>query len=281
MNSAKDRSFEKVRPPAVAGMFYPGNEKALAQSVDSYVDGAELSALEEPSRVRAVVAPHAGYVYSGPTAGYAFKALGAGQPTGPVTVYLLGPAHRAWFAGVSTGDFNWATPLGIAPTDRPTVEELWALAGERYQAWPEAHRDEHSLEVQVPFIQQTLMDFRLVPMLFGEVSPGPVGQDLADRLRNEPASRVVVSSDLSHFNDYETAERLDHAFIDDVLVGEQATVLGQRQGACGRAPIVALMTVAVELGWTPHLLDYRNSGDTAGDRRRVVGYAAIAYTEGG
>jgi MEMO1 family protein len=279
MKPATGRSFDKSRPPAVAGMFYPGNRGTLASAVEGYIAQADLPALVDPGRVRAVVAPHAGYVYSGPTAGYAYKALRAGRAAGRSTVYLLGPAHRAWFTGVATGDFNLTTPLGVAPTDRPTVEELWAH-GERYQPLPEAHREEHSLEVQVPFIQQTFSDYGLVPLLFGEVEPGAVGRDLAGRLRDEPESRVVVSSDLSHFHDYETAQRLDHGLIADVLAGDQAAVLSQREGACGRAPIVALMEMAAELGWSPHLLDYRNSGDTAGDRRRVVGYAAIAYTDG-
>jgi AmmeMemoRadiSam system protein B len=278
MNATRDRSFQKVRPPAVAGMFYPGNEKALASSVKDYITQADLSSLADSDRVRAIVAPHAGYIYSGPTAGHAYRALEAGRPAGKATIYLLGPAHRTWFTGVSTGDFNLATPLGVAPTDRSRVEELWAL-GERYQPLPEAHRDEHSLEVQVPFIQETISDFELVPLLFGEVEPGPVGRDLAGRLRNEPESRIVVSSDLSHFHDYQTAQRLDRGFIADVLAGDRAAVLSHREGACGRAPIVALMGVAAELGWTAHLLDYRTSGDTAGDKWRVVGYAAIAYLD--
>jgi AmmeMemoRadiSam system protein B len=279
MNAPKDRAFQEVRRPAVAGMFYPGDEKALAKSVKEYIAQADLSGLVDSDRVRAIIAPHAGYIYSGPTAGYAYRALEAGRPAARATVYLMGPAHRTWFTGISTGDFNLATPLGVAPTDRSKVEELWALS-ERYRPLPEAHRDEHSLEVQIPFIQETVSDFALVPLLFGEVEPGPVGRDLAGRLQNEPESRIVVSSDLSHFHDYQTAQRLDHDFIADVLAGDQAAVLDQRQGACGRAPIVALMEVAAELGWTAHLLDYRNSGDTAGDRRRVVGYAAIAYTDG-
>lgn len=278
MSSPEGRFFDKVRPPAVAGMFYPGNKNTLAATVADYVERADLHAIADSGRVRAVISPHAGYVYSGPTAGYAYKALRAGQPAGRATIYLLGPAHRAWFTGISTGDFNLATPLGVALTKRSTVEELWALS-ERYQPLPEAHQDEHSLEVQVPFVQHTVSDFELVPLLFGEVEAVEVGRDLASRLRHEPDGRIVVSSDLSHFHDYQTAQRLDHDFIAAVLAGDQAAVLDQRQGACGRAAIVALMGVAAELGWTPHLLDYRNSGDTAGDRLRVVGYTAIAFTD--
>lgn len=267
----------KVRPPAVAGTFYPGDRAALAAAVDGYLAKASPPELAD---VRAVVAPHAGYVYSGPTAGYAFSALRPCLPQGAVTVYLLGPAHRAWFQGVATGDFGrFATPLGQAPVDQETVAALWAL-DKRYQALPDSHRSEHCLEVIVPFLQQTVPQLGLVPLLFGEVDARAVGKDLATRLRDEPDARVVVSSDLSHFNDYDTARAMDQSFLQHVLAGDSRAVERDRQGACGRGPIAALMEVAAQLGWKPHLLDYRNSGDTAGDKWRVVGYAAIAYTAG-
>jgi AmmeMemoRadiSam system protein B len=264
----------RVREPAVAGMFYPGRSRVLATAVDNYLADAPPSELDQ---VRAVIAPHAGYIYSGPTAGYAFKALENSLPAGDVTVYLLGPAHRAWFEGVSTGDFaGFSTPLGEAPVD-PTVRGLWDL-NTHYQPLPAAHKGEHCLEVQVPFLQRISDRFSLVPLLFGQVDARAVGAELAARLLDEPDSRVVVSSDLSHFEDYETARRRDQSFLRDVLAGESRAVESNQHGACGRGPIVTLIEIASQLGWTPHLLDYRNSGDTAGDKRRVVGYAAIAYT---
>jgi len=270
----------QVRRPAVAGMFYPGSRTALTEAVDGYLAEARSPELESLGRVRAVVAPHAGYVYSGPTAGYAFKALESSLPADGPRVYLLGPAHRVWFNAVSTGDFqSFATPLGEVPVDQDTVRSLWALES-HYQALPGAHHGEHCLEVQVPFLQRSMDRFSLVPLLFGEVDACAVGRELAGRVEDEPDARVVVSSDLSHFERYETAQRMDRAFLQDVLAGDQGAVEANRHGACGRAPIVALMEIASQLGWTPHLLDYRNSGDTAGDKGRVVGYAAIAYTAG-
>jgi AmmeMemoRadiSam system protein B len=264
-----------VRSPAVAGMFYPGTRAALERAVDGYL----AQAGERPlPNVRAVIAPHAGYIYSGLTAAYAYQALQPGLPAGRVTVYLLGPAHRAWFNGVSTGDFDFQTPLGVVPTDREKVRELWAL-DTHYQALPGAHQGEHCLEVQVPFLQRIVPDLHLVPLLFGEVDASAVGRELAGRLRDEPDSRVVVSSDLSHFNDYDTACKMDQSFLEHVLAGHSAAVERERHGACGRIPIAALIEMAAGLEWTPHLLDYRNSGDTAGDKSRVVGYAAVAYTE--
>ncbi len=267
-----------VRRPAVAGMFYPGNRRALAEAVDGYLAEARLPEPNRLSNVRAVITPHAGYIYSGPTAGYAFRALRSSLPAGDMTVYLLGPAHRVWFNVVSTGDFDaFATPLGEAPVDKERLTALWTLRT-HFQALPNTHQGEHSLEVQIPFLQRATEQFSLVPLLFGEVDARAVGGELTSVLATEPGARVVVSSDLSHFEPYEAAQQMDRALLQDVLAGDERAVESNRHGACGRAPIVALMEIATRLGWTPHLLDYRNSGDTAGDRGRVVGYAAIAYT---
>ena len=266
-----------VRLPAVAGTFYPGDPAALAAAVIKYLAEANPPPLKN---VRAVIAPHAGYVYSGLTAGYAFKSLQSSLPGDDVTIYLLGPAHQVWFNGVSTGDFEgFSTPLGVAPVDQERVQALWALKT-HYQGLPAAHQGEHCLEVELPFLQHIAPQLRLVPLLFGEVDACAVGRELAYRLRDEPDARVVVSSDLSHFHDYNTARRLDRAFLQHVLDGEVAKVAGAQRRACGKAAIVALMEMAAELSWTAHFLDYRTSGDTAGDKRRVVGYAAIAFTQG-
>lgn len=268
----------EVRAPAVAGMFYPGNRVALEAAVDTCLADAHSPDLDH---VRAVISPHAGYIYSGPTAGFAFRALQTGLPAGKMTVYLLGPAHRVWYDGVATGDFaNFATPLGDAPVDQERVRDLWALES-HYQPLPAAHQGEHCLEVQIPFLQRISDQFSLVPLLFGQVDACAVGQELAGRLRNEPDARVIVSTDLSHFKDYETAQQIDQSFLQDVLAGDSRAVESNRHGACGWSSIAALIEIASQLGWTPHLLDYRNSGDTAGDKRRVVGYAAVAYASGG
>ena len=130
----------------------------------------------------------------------------------------------------------------------------------------------------MPFLQKTVPQLTLIPLLFGQVDAPAVGRELADRLREEPNSRVVVSSDLSHRESYERATELDMAFLEAVLNGDQTTVKKRERGACGRAPLLVLMEIAAQLDWTPHLLDYRNSGDTAGPKYEVVGYAAVAYT---
>ena len=270
----------QAREPAVAGMFYSGSRAALLASVDRYLADARSPELDDLDQVRAVISPHAGYIYSGPTAGFAFKALQGGLPAGKTTIYLLAPAHRVWFDGLSTGDFeSFVTPLGTVPVDMDRVRALWA-ARTFYQALPTAHQGEHSLEVQIPFLQRISDRFSLVPLLFGQVDALAVGRELADRLQDEPDARVVVSSDLSHFERYETARQKDQSFLRDVLAGDSRAVEKNQHGACGRGPIAALIEIASQLSWKPHLIDYRNSGDTAGDKQRVVGYAAVAYTDG-
>lgn len=260
-----------VRQPAVAGQFYPENPETLRRSIRKYVEEAMLPEGLEP--VRAIIAPHAGYVYSGPTAGYSFKALTA-LPHRERAVFLLGPAHRAYFGGVALGNYSaFRTPLGDVPIAVDQVTEMLARSP-LYVRAPEAHVYEHCLEVEVPFLQVTLADFCLVPMLFGDVDPREVAEELADHIDEDDL--VVVSNDLSHFHPYDQAQRLDRAVLEAVLNDDERGVLGGE--ACGRAPVVALMGIARLKGWKPHLLDYRSSGDTAGDRMRVVGYGSVAYT---
>lgn len=261
-----------VRQPAVAGQFYPGNSDVLRQKIEGYVGEAELP--QDLGTVRAVIAPHAGYVYSGPTAGYAFKALKT-LPQRSWTVFLLGPAHRARVNGVALGSYKaFRTPLGDVPIAVERVEDMLTRSS-LYVRAPHAHAPEHCLEVELPFLQMTLPDFQLVPMLFGQADPREVGADLIDHIEEEDL--LVVSSDLSHFYSYDQAKSLDQDLLDALLEGDKSDVLGGE--ACGRAPIVTLMEVARHKGWEPHLLDYRNSGDTAGDKGRVVGYASVAYTD--
>lgn len=260
-----------VRLPAVAGQFYPSDPATIRQMIQEYVDEATLP--KDLGTVRAVIAPHAGYVYSGPTAGYAFKALAA-LPQKERTVFLLGPAHRVYFRGVALGNYSaFRTPLGDAAIAADRVAEMLARSP-LYTRAPEAHTPEHCLEVEVPFLQVTLSNFQLVPMLFGDVDPQDVAAELADHIGEDDL--IVISNDLSHFHSYAQAQRLDRSLLDALMSGDDAGVLEGE--ACGRAPIVTLMGVARRKGWIPHLLDYRTSGDTAGDRWQVVGYASVAYT---
>lgn len=260
-----------VRPPAVAGQFYPANAAVLRHTVEGYLHNARLP--EGLGRACAVVAPHAGYVYSGPTAGYAYKALAA-LPDRPRTVFLMGPAHRVPFWGVALGSYSaLRTPLGDAPVALDVVETMLAGAG-LYARMPEAHAAEHCLEVQIPFLQVAVPQARLVPMLFGEVDPARVAEDLLGRLGEDDL--IVVSSDLSHYYPYDQARRLDLALLEALVAGRREEVLTGE--ACGRVPIAALMRVAHVRGWQPELIDYRTSGDTAGDKWQVVGYGSVAFT---
>lgn len=261
----------KIRPAAVAGAFYPGDAQQLQTTIENYLAQAHPPALD---RVRALIVPHAGYIYSGPIAAYAYRLL-ENRPTAPEQIFLLGPAHQVWFTGVALGDYgSFQTPLGNMPVAQETLQRL-ATADDQFQLLVGAHRQEHSLEVQLPFLQHFFPQTPIVPLLFGEAHPIAVGEALAPFVG--AADLLVISSDLSHYHSYEESQRLDRSFIADVLQGDIAAVAAGE--ACGQAPIVALMTIAAARGWQPHLLDYRNSGDTAGDRRQVVGYAAIAYTE--
>jgi hypothetical protein len=260
-----------VRQPNVAGQFYPADPERLRREIQGYIEQASLP--DDLERVRAVIAPHAGYVYSGTTAGYAFKAL-ARLPDRARTVFLLGPAHRVPVSGVALGHYSaFRTPLGDAPVDVDSVSRMLDTSS-LYTRAPGAHEPEHCLEVEVPFLQVALDDFALVPMLFGQVDPRDVAVDLVDRLEEDDL--IVVSSDLSHFHSYDTAQQRDQGFLSALLEGDER---GVRAGeACGRAPVATLMEIAERKEWAPHLLDYRNSGDTAGNKSRVVGYASIAYT---
>ncbi|HEY66409.1 MAG TPA: AmmeMemoRadiSam system protein B [Caldilineae bacterium] len=264
-----------VRPEAVAGTFYPAQPAVLRRGVITYIEQARPPRL--PGRPRAVIAPHAGYIYSGPIAGYSYRVLSS-LPPRPRVVYLMGPAHHVPISGVAVGTFAaFRTPLGEAPVDMEIVEQLLRL-GAPFTENNHAHLPEHCLEVQIPFLQVVLDGhFRLVPLLFGQVNPQPVASALEDLLADDPDALVVVSSDLSHYHPYDTARRLDQATLQAVLRGDLA---GAANGeACGIVPMLTLMFIADQLGWEPHLLDYRNSGDTAGDRLQVVGYGAVAYTE--
>lgn len=261
-----------VREPAVAGQFYPAQPAQLKREVRRYISDASLPA--ELGTVRAVMTPHAGYVYSGNTAGYAFKSLEQ-HSSRECTVFLMGPAHRVPVDGVALGSYSaFRTPLGEAPVAVERVQAMLERSSIYIRA-PQAHVHEHSLEVVVPFLQTALPHFRLIPMLFGRAEPGKVGDDLEGRVGKDDL--IVVSTDLSHFYPDDAARDLDRDFLDAVLESDE--IQATKGEACGLAPVRALMRVADRRGWKAHLLDYRTSADTAGDTSRVVGYAALAYVE--
>lgn len=259
-----------VRPAAVAGLFYPDDPRRLRDQLTEYLSAA---AQDPALRPKALVAPHAGYVYSGPVAARAYALL---RPWHAAIrrVVLLGPVHHVWVAGLALpGVDAFVTPLGQVMLDREAMAEVARLPG--VEILPAAHAREHSLEVHLPFLQTALADFGLVPLAVGGADAEQVARVL-DRLWGGDETLIVVSSDLSHYLPYDLARRIDDATaqailaLDDHLVGEQA---------CGAHPLNGLLRCARRRGLTPHLLDLRNSGDTAGDRQRVVGYGAFAFTE--
>jgi len=260
-----------LRPPAVAGLFYPADPAGLARAV------AELLAAVPPVTDRplpkAIIAPHAGYIYSGPTAARVYARL---QPLrGRIRrVVLLGPTHRVAVQGLAVPTATvFATPLGAVPVDARSVAALRELP--QVVTSDDAHRLEHSLEVQLPFLQAVLGDFTLVPLAVGEASPEDVAQALR-QVWGGPETLIVISSDLSHYHRYAEACTLDQATADAILDLRSDLDHGQ---ACGATPVCGLTLLARELGLQPELVDLRNSGDTCGDRSRVVGYASFAFHE--
>lgn len=257
-----------VRPPAVAGLFYPGDAATLRASVAEYLAATQASG----ATPKAIIVPHAGYVYSGPIAAAAYARISPGRKT-ITRVVLLGPAHRVAFEGLAVPDAEaFATPLGSVALDRDAIERIMAFP--QVRAFNAAHAQEHSLEVHLPFLQEVLGDFRLVPLVAGEATAEEVGEVL-DALWGGPETLIVISSDLSHYHDYDTAQQLDRATATAIEMLRPEDI-GYDQ-ACGRVPVNGLLLVAKRRGLHATTLDLRNSGDTAGPRDRVVGYGAWAF----
>lgn len=261
--------MDTVRHPAVAGLFYPVDAKALRRQLNAYLQAAQPLAL----RPKALIVPHAGYVYSGPVAGSAYAQL-APLRDQIHRVVLLGPAHRMAFQGLAYSTASrFGTPLGEIPVDRHALAQLHDLPQVQESDAPFA--GEHCLEVQLPFLQTVLQDFSLVPLLVSEADTGQVAEVL-ERLWDGDETLLLVSSDLSHYLDYTTAQSLD-ARTSQIIEQLSPERLGYHQ-ACGRNPIKGLLEVAKRHGLQVRTLDLRNSGDTAGSRTQVVGYGAYAFT---
>jgi AmmeMemoRadiSam system protein B len=259
----------RVRPPAVAGMFYSDKPQELAAAVKTYLASASATPAGKPPK--AVIAPHAGFIYSGPIAGTAYAAL---APRGPdlERVVLVGPSHRVAFSGLATtGATAFETPVGPLAVDREAVDRLVQEGGVR--ELDRAHENEHSLEVQLPFLKQVCPGARIVPLLAGDDDWAAVARALELAWGGDETA-VVISSDLSHYHDYATAQRLDAATAKQV----EALTAGPLdfEQACGATGINGLLAVAAKQSLTVTTLDLRNSGDTAGARNRVVGYGAFA-----
>jgi len=282
------RKIEKVREAAVAGLFYPGDEAALSKLVDDLLARAGGGS---PKGLRALICPHAGYRFSGRTAAIAYKQAAGGSFR---TVIVLAPSHYAWFEGASVPAVDaYRTPLGLIPLSRKAdrLATVSPFAGNprarvRRPGWwvqspkkaPPSGKDtphtwEHSLEVQLPFLQKVLKKFTLVPAVFGHVDAKAAAKELEPFI--DDRTLIVASTDLSHQHPYEEARRLDKATVAAILRLDAAVLTGE--DACGHSPVKTLLHLAKTKGWKARLLDYRNSGDTSGDKSSVVGYAAIAF----
>jgi AmmeMemoRadiSam system protein B len=261
-----------VRLPAVAGTFYPSGAAELHRAVRDHVEAALSRATVSPPP-KAIIAPHAGYVYSGPVAGSAFATLVPLR--GRVTrVVLIGPAHRAYFEGLALPEAEaFATPLGLVRVDTKAAAEL--LAGSpRVIASDQAHAREHSLEVELPFVQEVLGDVAVVPIEVGGATDAETAQVL-DQLWGGRETCVVVSSDLSHNLPHATARRIDEETARAIEELRPEDIGEER--ACGCVGVRALLRVSQERGLRATRCDLRNSGDTAGPRDCVVGYGAFAF----
>jgi AmmeMemoRadiSam system protein B len=261
---------DNVRPAAVAGLFYPGDATTLTRTLEDLLGAANATAGAVP---KALIAPHAGYVYSGPIAANAYALLAPARER-IRRVVLLGPTHRVAVRGLALpGVARFATPLGTVQIDTAAVNALRELPQVVVSA--EAHALEHSLEVHVPFLQKVLADFTLVPLAVGYATPIEVAQVL-EKLWGGPETLIVVSSDLSHYLTYRSAQNTDRETCDAIL--ELRTDIDHEQ-ACGATPVSGITLAARKKGLKPDLIDLRNSGDTAGDKSRVVGYASFAFFE--
>ena len=258
-----------VRTPAVAGLFYPADPRQLADDVQEMLS----QALPHDLIPKALIVPHAGYIYSGPIAATAYATL---KPFAASIrrVVLLGPTHRVAVRGLALpGVESFDTPRGRVMLDAAAARSIAHLPQVTVSA--QAHVLEHSLEVQLPFLQSVLPDFTLLPLAVGMATPEEVAEVL-ELLWGGEETLVVISSDLSHYLPYAIAQRVDHDTVQDILKLRQPI---EHDHACGGTPISGLIVAARQHHLTPHLLDLRNSGDTAGSHDQVVGYAALAFTE--
>ncbi len=264
----------KTRPPAVAGMFYPDSVPALEAEVSAYLEqGTPASAGPVPGAgPKAIVAPHAGYRYSGPIAGSAYARL-APLRQRVERVILSGPSHFVGFRGIAASSADaFDSPLGRVPVDRACIDQL--VDQRLISILDEAHRREHSLEVHLPFLQQCLDRFSLVPLVVGDAAPREVAA-VFEAVWGGDETLLVISSDLSHYLDYTTAQRLDRRTADAIeALDPDAIDVDQ---ACGRLPIQGLLLLAREKGMKAETVDLRSSGDTAGPRNEVVGYGAFCF----
>ncbi|MGH8548728.1 MAG: AmmeMemoRadiSam system protein B [Methylococcales bacterium] len=254
-----------VRTPAVSGTFYPKDPVELRHLIDCYL----ASAKRVSAAPKAIIAPHAGYIYSGPVAASAYSSV-ANLKNPVERIVLIGPSHRVGFEGIALSSAAfYSTPLGDIPIELDAHHAVRDLPGVR--VIDQAHAYEHSLEVHLPFLQQVLGAFKLIPLVAGS-APAEQVAEVLDRLWGGTETLIVISSDLSHYHDYATARKLDTQTSRAIESLEWRKL--DYASACGRVPVCGLLYSVEKRGLQVKTLDLRNSGDTAGSRDRVVGYGA-------
>ncbi len=271
-----------IREPAVSGSFYPANADLLRADIEGYLKKATI---ESPSRtILGLVSPHAGYMYSGPTAAHGYKALSGAHYD---TVIIVSPSHQSFFYGAAVqGKGGYRTPLGIASIDEEFAERLIAN-GELVHEDAKVHRGEHAVEVQIPFLQTVLTEFKIVPLIMGMSQDTEAAERIGDVIVECMADGgkrylIVGSTDLSHYYPYKLAKELDTAAV-ELIRGFDVEGLGRelargKYEACGAGSIITAMVVSRRLGATAaRVFDYKNSGDITGDTGNVVGYVSCAF----
>lgn len=276
--AGQNQEKEDVRPSILAGTWYPGKRDALVQTIEDYLSKAEVKPVV--GELKAIIVPHAGYTYSGQVAAYAYGLL---RKMSFDRVIMIGPSHRVGFSGVSVNlQSGYATPLGIVPVDRALAKQI-IHTSPKIRWLLHAHAFEHSLEIQLPFLQTVLGDFKIVPILMGQqdlTTCSTLAKSLVQVMSNKK-TLLLASTDLSHFHSYEQAKELDLRFIKHVgdldPKGLASSLSSGACEACGGGPAVATLLTAQELGANRAvILNYANSGDVTGDRSRVVGYVSAA-----
>jgi len=265
---------ELIRQAAVAGSFYPADTGELQLMLEQFLAQAEQQQPSFAYAPKALIVPHAGYIYSGPVAASAYHSLRMASDR-INRVVLLGPSHRVPFRGLASCQAShYATPLGLIPLDRENLDRLESLP--QVSVNDAAHIPEHSLEVQLPFLQYVLNDFVLAPLVVGDADETEVAEVL-EMLWGDHHTLIVISSDLSHYHDYATAQRLDQHTSRAIETLNPAAI--HYEDACGRNPVNGLLHIAKRRAMHVETVDLRNSGDTAGPRDQVVGYGAYLFFE--
>lgn len=249
---------KKIRKPLYAGSFYPSEKKLLSEMINTFLKKSAQKKVN--GKLRALVVPHAGYVYSGQVAAFAFSAL---KKANPKRIILFGPSHQDFIEGANSFEGKWITPLGSVDVLKNTLPFM-------------ENDNEHCLEVQVPFLQKVLKKFVFIPIIYGEITAKNLTQTIEGFFEKDTV--LIASSDLSHYFPYDLAKKADFESIDSILKLDLNKFI-ESGDACGKIGIAVLIILAKKYGWEPLLLEYKNSGDTSGNKNSVVGYASIAFVE--